>query len=161
MSRIRVPVVVAGVATLVGSAAVTSLAVAAAPSPATARTASARPAKISVRQTSRGKILVNSKGFTLYEFTADAKGKDRCVSRSGCPQLWPLVKTHGRPNAGHGVKRSMLGTIQAGGATQATYGGHPLYTYAADTSPGQTSYIGVSQFGGVWVAVRASGQTVR
>src|SRR5437588_6484087 len=60
----------------------------------------------------------------------------------------------GRPNAGPGVKRSMLGTIKVKGKSQVTYGGHPLYEYSGDTSPGSTSYVGVSQFGAKWRAVK-------
>lgn len=161
MSRIRFSAVVAGIVALLASAAMASLAAAASSSSSGARagTASSGPAKISLRQTRLGKVLVNSRGFTLYEFSSDAIGKDRCVSRSGCTQVWPMVKTNGRPQAGHGVKRSMLGSIQVRGAHQVTYGGHPLYTYSGDSSPGATSYAGVSQFGGVWRAVRASGKT--
>ena len=41
-----------------------------------------------------------------------------------------------------------LGTIKrADGATQATYNGHPLYTYAGDTQPGQAKGNGIK---GVW-----------
>ncbi len=158
MSRIRFSAVLAAVLALLAASAVASLAMAAA-SPVRARTASSGPAKISLRQTSLGKILVNSRGFTLYTFGSDSRRKDRCVSRSGCTQVWPLVKTNGKPKAGSGVNHSMLGSIKVGGSEQVTYGGHPLYTYTGDSSPGSTSYAGFRQFGGVWRAIKASGHS--
>jgi predicted lipoprotein with Yx(FWY)xxD motif len=118
------------------------------------------PAKIELRNTSLGKILTARNGFTVYAFLPDKRNKDVCVKRSGCTSIWPLVTTHGKPQAGPGVNRRMLGTIKVNGKTQVTYGGRPLYKYSADTSPGDTSYVGISQFGGKWDALRASGKRV-
>lgn len=36
------------------------------------------------------------------------------------------------------------------GSTQATYGGHPLYTYVADTGPGQANGNNLNLKGGLW-----------
>lgn len=149
----------------------TPVILAAAPAAATAQgTAQVRPqahaaaaaATISLRKTGRGMLLVNSRGFTVYAFSKDAKRQNRCAAISGCTTIWPMVKSGGRPQAGKGVKRSLLGTIKVGNATQVTYGGHPLYTYTGDGGiKGSTSYVGVRAFGGVWMALRASGRTVR
>ena len=43
------------------------------------------------------------------------------------------------------------------GSVQATYNGHPLYTYVADTAPGQAKGNGLNLSGGVWHEVTASG----
>jgi predicted lipoprotein with Yx(FWY)xxD motif len=124
-----------------------------------ASVASAGPAKIDVRSTSLGKVLVNGSGFTLFAFSRDAKRRDKCATTKGCMHVWPVAASHGRPEAGRGVKASQLGTITLrGGVRQVTYFGHPLYTYSFDTAPGQTDYVGAKQFGGTWRAVRASGQ---
>jgi hypothetical protein len=71
------------------------------------------------------------------------------------------VTTSGRPVAGPGVKRSLLGTIKLGRKTQVTYAGHPLYTYVADTHPAQTSYVNILQFNGRWPALNAAGKEVK
>ncbi|MGN6167536.1 MAG: COG4315 family predicted lipoprotein [Solirubrobacteraceae bacterium] len=123
--------------------------------------AAAGPATISLRKTHRGRLLVNSRGVTLYAFSRDRTRRDRCVKIKGCTSVWPIVRTHGRPRAGHGVKRSKLGTIRLpNGKVQVTYAGHPLYTYTGDFGPGATSYLGFSMFGGRWPGLRASGALV-
>ena len=123
--------------------------------------AAATAATVAVRSTSLGRILVNSRGFTVYAFSRDGRGKDRCVAISGCTAVWPPLTTRGSVRAGAGVQASLLGTISLkGGARQVTYAGHPLYTYTADTGPGQTGYVGASQFGGVWQALQSSGRLV-
>ena len=119
-------------------------------------------AKLKLGSTSLGKILVNGRGFTLYMFTRDRRGKDNCVKVSGCTAVWPPVTTAGKPQAGPGVKRGLLGTIKLpSGTRQVTYAGHPLYTYSGDGGPGDTSYVDISQFGGTWEAVNAAGHAVK
>ena len=89
-------------------------------------------AKIGLRKTNRGKLVVNSKGRTLYMFAKDKRNKDVCVKIKFCTTTWPPVTTKGRPVAGTGIQKSMLGTIKLpNGKQQVTYGGHPLYTYRA------------------------------
>lgn len=129
--------------------------------PAEAGAAPSR-ATLQLRHTSVGTILTNGRGFTLYMFTADRLRRDRCVKISGCAGVWPLVKTAGKPRAGRGVKSRLIGTIALpGGGRQVTYAGHPLYTYVADSGPGQTFYVGVKQFGGFWYGVNAAGKIVK
>jgi predicted lipoprotein with Yx(FWY)xxD motif len=136
-------------------AAVASCCAFAAASPA------AGAATVELRQTNRGMILANSEGFTLYVFTSDAKKKDNCVMISGCPEFWPPLTVMGAPSAGPGVKAHKLGTIMLpNGSMQVTYNKHPLYTYKGDTHPEETSYIGVTAFGGTWYGMTAKGKEV-
>jgi predicted lipoprotein with Yx(FWY)xxD motif len=98
-------------------------------------------------------VLTNTKGLTLYSFAPDTMTTSNC--NGTCAQLWPPV--HGPVTAGPGVT-GRLGTItRADGAIQATYNGHPLYTYVADTAPGQAKGNGLNASGGVWHEVTASG----
>lgn len=144
---------------ILAAAAASSAATAAATSSAHSSSAGA---KIELRKTKLGKILVNARGFTLFMFAADPRGQDKCVQIKFCTTTWPVVKSAGAPVAGHGVKRSLLGTIHLpSGVSQATYAGHPLYTYTGDSAPGQTSYVGISQFGARWYALAASGKRVK
>lgn len=119
-------------------------------------------AVISLHSTGLGRLLVNGRGFTLYAFTRDGRDTDTCVHIGGCARAWPPLTTRGRPLAGAGIRRSLLGTIPLpGGARQVTYDGHALYTYAFDSGPAQTAYVGATAFGGAWPGVRPSGQLAR
>lgn len=129
---------------------------------ASAMAASTHVPTIQVRSTALGKIVVNGRGRTAYEFTRDRRNRDSCATVPGCLAVWPPVTVKGNAVVGPGIKRSLLGTIKlAGGVKQVTYAGHPLYTYSADTGPGQTSYVGAPEFGGTWYAISAAGKTVR
>lgn len=121
-----------------------------------------RAARVQLRSTSQGRILVDGSGFTVYRFTRDARNRDTCVGIIECTSIWPPLRTSGRPTAGPGVKASLLSTIALpGGARQVTYAGHPLYLYAPSTERGETAYIGALNFGGTWLAVNAGGGLVR
>jgi predicted lipoprotein with Yx(FWY)xxD motif len=121
-----------------------------------------RAAKVGLRHTSLGAILVSSSGRTLYEFTKDRAHSNSCVKISGCSEIWPALTSRGKPSAGPGVRASLLSTIKLpGGSRQVTYAGHALYLYSADSGPGETSYVGEKAFGGTWYAINASGHTVK
>jgi predicted lipoprotein with Yx(FWY)xxD motif len=97
-------------------------------------------------------VLTNARGFTLYSFAPDTPGTSKCSGP--CAQLWPPVQ--GPVTAAPGV-RGALGTItRSGGSTQVTYNGHPLYTYVADTAPGQAKGNDLNLSGGVWQEVAAA-----
>lgn len=130
--------------------------------PSTLAGASARRAKLQLRSTKVGTILVNGHGFTLYAFTKDANNRDACVKIKGCLGAWPALTTGGKPIAGQGVSASLIGTIKVKGVgLQVTYAAHPLYTYVGDTHPGSTFYINRFQFRGRWPALDAAGNEVK
>jgi predicted lipoprotein with Yx(FWY)xxD motif len=98
-------------------------------------------------------VLTNSAGFTLYWFVPDTSTASKCTG--SCVTYWPPVK--GPATAGSGVTGT-LGTItRPDGTTQATYDGHPLYTYAGDSAPGQAKGNGLNISGGIWHEVTVSG----
>lgn len=103
-----------------------------------------------------GQILTDSKGDTVYVFAKDTGAKSTCSG--SCAGVWPPVMTSGTPKAGNGVVASKLATTKrSDGSTQVTYAGHPLYTYTADASPGDTTGNGINSFGAVWNAVQPTG----
>jgi predicted lipoprotein with Yx(FWY)xxD motif len=98
-------------------------------------------------------VLTNSKGQTLYWFGPDTSTTSNCTG--SCATYWPPVT--GPVTAGPGVTGT-LGTItRSDGTVQATYDGHPLYTYVGDTTPGQDKGNGLNTSGGVWYAMTVSG----
>jgi len=97
-------------------------------------------------------VLTSANGFTLYWFAPDSPTASTCTG--SCAAYWPPVI--GTPAAGPGVTTSKLGTIKrSGGSTQATYNGHPLYTYIGDDAPGQARGNKIDLNGGYWYVVRA------
>ena len=57
---------------------------------------------------------------------------------------------------------SLLGvTKRTDGKRQVTYAGHPLYTFFGDTKADQTNGEGLTDFGGIWDAIAASGSAVQ
>lgn len=116
-------------------------------------------ARLHIAKTHLGRILVDSRGITLYDFVKD-RGKTS-VCYGACAALWPPLITHGHPIAGHGVHRSLLGTTKRNdGKLQVTYGGHPLYYFVTDRKPGQTTGQGVNQFGGPWWVLSPKGKEI-
>ena len=98
-------------------------------------------------------VLTNADGLTLYWFSPDTSTTSRCTA--SCADYWPPVI--GDPQAGPGVT-GQLGTVSRGGGTvQATYDGHPLYTYIGDNGPGQANGNNLDLNGGLWYEVRVSG----
>jgi predicted lipoprotein with Yx(FWY)xxD motif len=105
-----------------------------------------------------GKILVDSKGDTLYYFEKDKQGGTTSACSGACASVWPAVTTSGAPKGTSGAQASKLGTIKgSGGSTQATYNGWPLYTYVSDTKPGDAKGNDLTQFGAQWYALTPAG----
>jgi len=98
-------------------------------------------------------VLVNAQGFTLYWFAPDTSTTSKCAG--SCATYWPPVK--GPATAGAGITGTLGTVTRSDGTTQATYNGHPLYTYAADTAPGQDKGNGLNVSGGLWYNVPVSG----
>ena len=97
-------------------------------------------------------VLANADGLTLYWFAPDTSTSSKCFG--SCAIYWPPVS--GSPAAGPGVT-GKLGTIKRpGGGLQATYDGHPLYTYIGDRGPGQAHGNDLDLNGGFWYDIRIS-----
>jgi predicted lipoprotein with Yx(FWY)xxD motif len=136
------------------SAPASSAPAAAASSPASSAPASSASATTLGKTTINGTAVVtNSKGMTLYWFVPDTSTASRCTG--SCATYWPPLI--GPVAAGSGVT-GMLATItRPGGAVQVTHDGHPLYTYAGDSAPGQAKGNGLNVSGGVWWEMTVSG----
>jgi predicted lipoprotein with Yx(FWY)xxD motif len=118
-----------------------------------------RGTHVDVAKSRLGRILVDSKGITLYDFPPDKGTTSVCYG--ACAALWPPLLTHGKPVAGPGARASLLGTTKRkDGKLQVTYGGHPLYYFVTDRKPGQTTGQGVDQFGGPWWVISPAGKEI-
>jgi excisionase family DNA binding protein len=98
-------------------------------------------------------VVTNSNGYTLYWFAPDTPTTAKCTG--SCAAYWPPVP--GPVTAGSSGVTGTLGTItRSDGSTQATYDGHPLYTYAGDSAPGQNKGNGLNVSGGLWYEMTVS-----
>ena len=115
---------------------------------------------VAVGNSQFGPILFDGRGFALYAFTRDPRGRATCYT--ACAKAWPPYLVQGRPTAGLRAKSALLGVVRRqDGKLQATYGGHPLYYYVGDTKPGIVLCQNVKEFGGLWLVLRGSGALVR
>jgi predicted lipoprotein with Yx(FWY)xxD motif len=122
--------------------------------------ASAPTSSVTVAGSPYGRILFDGRGFVLYAFTHDPRGRSTCSG--DCATAWPPYLVRGRPSAGAGVNSKLLGTTtRRDGSRQVTYAGRPLYYYVGDRKPKQILCQNVKEFGGLWLVVRANGALVR
>ena len=108
-----------------------------------------------------GTVLVSSSGKTLYRYTLNGKGVNKCTPDAACRALWPqlLVKAGVKPTVGGGASAGLIGTMKAKtGWRQVTYAGYPLFTYKGDSAAGQTKGQG---FQSQWYVVNTKGAFVK
>jgi predicted lipoprotein with Yx(FWY)xxD motif len=135
----------------------TSAAAAGASSAASSAAASSAPASASgalgMTTINGTAVVTNSKGQTLYWFAPDTSTTSKCTG--ACATYWPPVT--GPVTAGPGVTGTLGVITRSDGTKQATYDGHPLYTYVGDTAPGQAKGNGKNLSGGLWWEMTVSG----
>ena len=111
---------------------------------------------VSAQTTALGSILVDGNGRTIYQFANDKNNMSTCTA--ACAVNWPYVPApDSLPTSSPGVIGKVGSTIRDDGHRQLTVAGHPLYTFAGDSTPGQTNGQGISLDGGVWTVVSPAG----
>jgi predicted lipoprotein with Yx(FWY)xxD motif len=135
------------------SSSTTSGGTASSAAPASGAPAAAGSSALKTAKIGGATVVTNAKGFTLYWFAPDTATTSKC--NGSCAALWPPVK--GPATAGTGVTGKLATITRADGSVQATYNGHPLYTYVGDHAPGQATGDGLNVNGGVWHEVPVSG----
>ena len=117
------------------------------------------PVAVRVKKTKLGKILVDSKGRTLYVFLADTGTTSTCSG--ACAANWPPLEVSDTPKVARGAKASLAGTTERpDGTSQVTYNGHPLYRFEGDRKAGQTNGQGVDAFGAQWFVLSPAGNDI-
>jgi len=151
--------------TLVAVAVATTLLTVPFASGATSKTVHKASATVSISTKSvpgLGKILVNSKGRTLYMFVPDKQKKVTCFN--SCAKVWPPVflPAGAKAVATGGAKQALLGSDKdSAGGRVVTYNHWPLYLYLGDTKSGVAYGQATSQSGGFWYVLSASGAVIK
>jgi predicted lipoprotein with Yx(FWY)xxD motif len=144
---------------LAGAAAISLTALALAACGAGSTGTGGGTATVGVSTTGVGKVLVDSKGQTLYLFEKDSGTKSACAG--ACAGDWPPLRANGAPTAAGGAKPSLVATTRrSDGTSQVTYNGHPVYRYQGDMKPGDTAGQGVTAYGAEWYALDPAGKQV-
>ena len=150
--KLGVPVAAGLLAAACGTAAGSTAAGTPAGGPATATV-------IESHTGSAGPFLTNGSGRAVYLWSADSMNKSACSG--ACAGVWPAVTATGTVTAADGAKAADLGTItRSDGTKQVTYGGHPLYYFAGDSGPAQTTGQGNDDFGAKWWLVAPAGTKI-
>jgi predicted lipoprotein with Yx(FWY)xxD motif len=123
-------------------------------------TASGRLATIGLESAgSLGKVLVDSRGRSLYSLRQDSGGRSSCVA--ACAAAWPHVRAQSTSLAGAGLSAAKLTTTaRFDGGPQVLYNGHPLSRCTGTPKPGDINGQRGTAFGAAWFAVSRAGQVV-
>lgn len=129
-----------------------------APTVASGAAAPAAAAQVALGKSDQfGSFLVDAKGMSLYLYTKDSPNTSVCYDK--CATAWPPLLTSGAPVGGDGLDASKFGTTtRTDGTTQVTYNSWPLYYFAKDKQPGDTTGQNV---GNVWYLVAPSGEAIK
>lgn len=96
-----------------------------------------------------GTILTDAEGMVLYMYTRDEPNVSNCYDQ--CATNWPpLLVEDGEPMLASGLEGELGVTERTDGTRQVTFNEMPLYYWARDTQPGDTTGQNV---GGVWFVV--------
>jgi predicted lipoprotein with Yx(FWY)xxD motif len=114
---------------------------------AASATAAGRDGLMESRHTSLGTVLANPHGMTVYYYGADKRGSGVSACTGSCAQAWPPVTAPVRIPAGMKLSGAVGFIVRPGGVHQVTINGYPIYRYAGDKAPGETTG---SDVGGVW-----------
>jgi predicted lipoprotein with Yx(FWY)xxD motif len=105
-----------------------------------------------------GEIVVDAEGMTLYGFTPDEPtGEPTCYD--DCAAAWPPLTVEGAFAVGDGLDMADFSTAtRTDGSTQLKLGIYPLYYFAADEAPGDTTGQGLQD---IWFVIGADGELIR
>lgn len=115
---------------------------------------------LTLQHSPAGPILATGGGDTLYDFAPDTPTHSACLSAT-CVFDWPPLIDDAAVKVGKGLDPALVGKVhRPDGSLQVSYGGHPLYTYNGDVSPGVVMGQAINQDGGLWYVIDAKGQQI-
>ncbi|MCX5402577.1 SCO0930 family lipoprotein [Streptomyces sp. NBC_00335] len=104
-----------------------------------------------------GKLMVDSRGRTLYRFGKDSAWPMKFGCLDSCLDTWkPAEPVEGEKAVG--IPAGLVGSVQRpDGTRQLTIDCWPVYLFTGDTAPGQTNGHGLQ---GLWFAVDDAGKKI-
>jgi predicted lipoprotein with Yx(FWY)xxD motif len=104
-----------------------------------------------------GLLLVDGTGFTVYRYDRDSTNPPRSNCTGACATKWIPVKAGGNL-APIDLDQSLIGQLtRDDGSEQLTLAGWPLYHYAGDSEPADTSGQGLDQ---AWYPIAPDGKKI-
>ncbi|WP_406458987.1 hypothetical protein OH768_30680 [Streptomyces sp. NBC_01622] len=120
----------------------------------TTATATAGTTLMTAKVDKVGTVVTDSKGYVLYRFDADSVHPTKVSCYGTCAVVWPAATVKGSVTV-KGIDKKLVSTVKrAGGTSQLTLAGWPLYRYAKDDKPKEAYGQGVD---GTWWAVTPTG----
>jgi predicted lipoprotein with Yx(FWY)xxD motif len=101
---------------------------------------------VKVGDTSKGKVLTDGAGMTLYTYNPDAAGSGKSVCTGGCLAEWPAVIAMSAPSGVSGASGAFALIKRDDGSMQVSYKGKPLYRFVDDKAPGDATGDGMDDF---------------
>lgn len=120
-----------------------------------------RGVTLSTESSPAGPIVATPSGQTLYDFTPDTPTSSKCTTGL-CVKLWPpLLTSATTPKVGRGLDPALVSTVRRpNGQLQIAYGGHPLYRWKGDTTPGMITGQAILNVGGYWYVIAPTGRQI-
>jgi predicted lipoprotein with Yx(FWY)xxD motif len=113
-----------------------------------------------------GLVLVNGKGYALYEFVPGEHGPTIC--KGACAEAWPPIRLNIEMaiDSSPELEVPLVSTEpdpehHEVGDRVVKFAGHVLHSYTGDRSPGTVNGEGVESYGGHWYLISPSGALIK
>ncbi len=115
-------------------------------------------AMLSTADSDLGKIVVDQRGMSVYQFDKDTQNSGKSACTDSCLDLWPPVPAtpESLKNA-QGITGELGSITGSNGKEQLTLNGWPLYYFASDSKAGDTKGQAVKD---IWWVLDAKGTPI-